>query len=91
MKKVLSVFVAFVFIFMVAAPAFALPAPVEKLTSGVVKIIKSPLAIYDHTKTEMSEHTSTTIGFTKGLVESPFFMLKDIGGGLMDIITFPMK
>lgn len=90
MRKVFSLFLATALVFMVTAPAFALPAPVEKLSSGVVKIVKSPLAIFDHTKTEMKGHTSKTIGFTKGLIESPFFMLKDIGGGLMDIITFPM-
>ncbi|MBP9854023.1 MAG: hypothetical protein KBD53_04050 [Candidatus Omnitrophica bacterium] len=91
MKRALSVLITFVFVCMVAAPAFALPAPVEKLKSGVVKVVKSPLNIYNHTKTEMDENATKPVGFTKGLIESPFFMIKDVGGGLTDIITFPVE
>lgn len=90
MKKTMSLIVAVALMFVFAAPAMAMSGPMEKLTSGVVKIVKSPLIIFSHTKTEMDSHLSTPVGFTKGLVESPFYMLKDIGGGLIDILTFPM-
>ncbi len=90
MKKAMSLIVALALTFVVVAPAMAMTGPLEKLTSGVVKIVKSPLIIFSHTKSEMDGHLSTPVGFTKGLVESPFYMLKDIGGGLVDILTFPL-
>ena len=90
MKKTLSLILALALVCVMSAPAMAMTGPLEKLTSGVVKIVKSPLVIFSHTKTEMDSHVSTPVGFTKGLVESPFYMLKDIGGGLLDILTFPL-
>ncbi|MCA9395476.1 MAG: hypothetical protein KC900_14840 [Candidatus Omnitrophica bacterium] len=90
MKKAVTLMLALAMMFITAGPAMAMYGPVEKLTSGVVKIVKSPLIIFSHTKSEMDDHLSTPVGFTKGLVESPFYMLKDIGGGLVDILTFPL-
>ena len=90
MRKTFCLIMVLALTFVFTAPAMAMSGPVEKLTSGVMKIVKSPLHIFSHTKTEMDSHLSTPVGFTKGLVESPFYMLKDIGGGLIDILTFPM-
>lgn len=91
MRKTMSLMMVMALMLVFTAPAMAMSGPVEKLTSGVMKIVKSPLIIFSHTKTEMDGHLSTPVGFTKGLVESPFYMLKDIGGGLVDILTFPME
>jgi len=76
----------------IAAPVFAvdLPKPVDKFTRGTMEIIKSPLVIIDHTKGEMENHDNVVFGFVKGLVESPFHLIKKAGGGLFTVLTFPI-
>ena len=85
--------VAFAFVGSLASVAFAtdLPKPVEKFTKGAVDVFKSPLIIYDHTKLRYDGKDAKPIGLVKGLVESPFHMLKKAGGGAIDMATFPVE
>ncbi|MCA9407774.1 MAG: hypothetical protein H6755_05330 [Candidatus Omnitrophica bacterium] len=92
MKKALVLFIVLALIGM-AAPVFAgdMPAPIDKLTGGFVEIIKSPLALYEHPKSEMEGHDHMAIGLVKGLVEAPFHFVKRAGGGVLDVVTFPIE
>ena len=93
MKKALLTVVAFAFVASLASVAFAadLPKPVEKFSKGAVDVVKSPLTIYDHTKFRFDGTDNKPVGLVKGLVESPFHMLKKAGGGAIDMATFPIE
>jgi hypothetical protein len=93
MKKVLCLAVVFTFVMSTAAPLYAadLPKPVDKLAKGTMDIVKSPLALYDHTKSEIDGADHKLLGFFKGAVTSPFHMVKKAGGGVMDVATFPIE
>ena len=90
MKKALCLAIAFAFVMSMAAAVYAadLPKPIDKLTKGTVEVVKSPLAIYDHTKKEMDHADFKPLGLFKGLVESPFHVIKRAGGGIIDVATF---
>lgn len=88
MKKVLCLGIAFAFVLTLSVPAYA---GVDKLKDGFVKVVKSPMQLIERPKMGMDEMDSRPVGFLKGLVESPFYMLKDIGGGLIDVVTFPFE
>jgi len=92
MKKVLLIAIAFAFVLTMVMPIYAadLPKPIDKLTKGTVEIVKSPLAIYDHTKKAMDDSDFKPLGLFKGLVESPFYVVKRAGNGILDVITFPV-
>ena len=93
MKKALSLFAALAFIFTMAAPVYAtdLPAPVEKLADGTMDIVSSPLEIINHTKSEMDSADNMPFGLLKGLIESPFYVVKKAGSGVVSILTFPIE
>ena len=93
MKKALLLLVAFTFVacFVTVASATDLPKPVEKLAKGAVDVVKSPLTIYDHTKSEYDKSDIKPLGFIKGLTESPFHFVKKAGGGVIDMATFPIE
>ncbi len=92
MKKVLSLAVVVAFVsFCIPAMAADLPKPVEKLKGGTIEVIKSPIVIYDHTKSEMDKASFKPFGLLKGLVESPFHVVKKAGSGALDIATFPIE
>jgi hypothetical protein len=93
MKKLLCLAVVFAFVMSAAAPLYAadLPKPVDKLAKGTMDIVKSPLALYDHTKSEIDGADHKLLGFLKGAVTSPFHMVKKAGGGVMDVATFPIE
>ena len=94
MKKIVVLAVILTFVVLFAAPLFAaeLPRPLDKLGHGLVDIVTSPLEIYHHTfdKVNSDEHHKV-FGFFKGLVESPFYMIKKLGGGVVDVLTFPIE
>ena len=93
MRKVLFVAIAFAFILSVAGSVYAadfIVKPVEKLANGTVEVIKSPLALYDVTKDEMDGHDYKSMGLLKGLIVSPFHVVKRAGEGVIDIATFPI-
>lgn len=92
MRKTLILMVAFTFILGVAAPVFAdLHGSVDKLTNGTMKIVKSPLAIYNHTKGEIDGADYKAIGLFKGLLASPFHFVAEAGKGVLDVATFPIE
>ena len=76
-----------------ASPVLAgnMPYPIENLSNGAVEIVKSPIEIYDHTKGEMDHANFIAFGLVKGLVESPFYVTKKLGHGVLDIATFLVK
>ncbi len=93
MKKTLFVLIAIVFSFCFIVPAMAadLSQPIEKLSDGTMEIIKSPLEIYDHTKTTMDDCDVKVVGFFKGLIQSPFHVVMKAGHGAVDVLTFPVE
>lgn len=73
--------------------AFSAPVgaePIEKLKSGLTDIVKSPLEIVDHVKMETKD-TFLPFGFVGGLLKGTFYMGKKIVGGVVDVVTFPIK
>jgi hypothetical protein len=93
MRTVFLLALAFVFVMSMAVPLYAadLHKSVDKFADGTVEILKSPLVLYDHTKSTMDEAKHKPIGLMKGLLESPFHMVKKAGGGILDIATFPVE
>ena len=93
MKKSLFLVMAFVFVSSLAASSYAadLPKPVDKFAKGMVEIVKSPAVLYDHTKLEMDKSSYKPLGFFKGIVESPFHLVKKAGGGAIDVVTCPIE
>ena len=93
MKKLTCLLLALAFAFTVVGPALAgdLPRPVDKLTKGAVEVIKSPTEFYSHTMGEMDSAEHKPLGLIKGLLESPFHVVKKAGAGVIDIATFPVE
>ncbi len=92
MRKLLILMVAFTFVAAVVAPAFAdFHGSMNKLTNGTVEIVKSPLAFYDHTKSEMDGANYKIVGLFKGLLISPFHVVAQAGKGVLDVATFPIE
>jgi len=93
MKRILCLLVVSAFLAMSASIVWAgdLPKPVEKFTKGAVEVIKSPITIYDHTKSEYDKSDIKPLGFFKGLIESPFSLVQKAGAGALDMATFPVE
>ena len=93
MKRLLILTLAFAFIMglAVSVQAYDLAKPIDKLSKGTVEVVKSPLVLYDHTKSEMDSHDNKIVGLFKGLLESPFHVVKKAGSGALDIATFPVE
>ena len=93
MKRTLILTLAFAFIMGLAASvqAYDLAKPIDKFSKGAVEVVKSPIVLYDHTKSEMDSYDNKIVGLLKGLFESPFHMVKKAGNGALDIATFPVE
>lgn len=93
MKRMLLLGLVFAFVISFTSTAYAidLPHSIDKLSKGTIEVVKSPLVIVDHTKGEMDKSDTKTFGLIKGLIESPFHVVKKAGGGVLDIVTFPLK
>ena len=93
MKRLISLFVVITFVMSIAAPVFAadLPKPVDKLVKGTTEVVTSPKAALDHTKASIDSADYMAIGLFKGLLESPFHVVKKAGHGAIDIATFPIE
>lgn len=93
MKKLIALIIACAFACTVAGPALAadLPKPVHKFTEGAVEVLKSPTELYTHTKDTMDMSEHKPVGLLKGLLESPFYVVKKAGAGVIDIATFPVE
>lgn len=93
MKRVSLLALAFVFMVSMVCTVYAadMHKSVDKLANGVVEIMKSPLALHDHTKSEMDAADHKILGFMKGLLEAPFHMVRKAGDGLLDVVTFPIE
>lgn len=93
MKKVLITTMILSFVLSVSVPAFAgeLPQPIKKLINGTTEVLKSPLELFDHTKSEMDKSDQKIVGLFKGLLFSPFYVVKRAGHGIVDMVTFPIE
>ena len=93
MKKIMVLAVIMTFAILFAAPLYAaeLPRPLDKLGHGFVDILTSPLEIYHHTSSEVDHANTKAFGLLKGLLESPFYVIKKAGGGIVDVLTFPIE
>ncbi len=93
MKKVSLLAMAFVFMMSMTCTLYAadMHKSVDKLADGTMEMIKSPMVLYDHTKSEMDKADHKVLGFMKGLLEAPFHMVKKAGDGLLDVATFPIE
>ena len=92
MKKALLSLIAFIFLLNLPFSVYAaVPKQVDKLSKGAIEIVKSPLELYDHTKKDMDQSDHKLIGFFKGLVSSPFYLVKKAGHGALDVATFPIE
>ena len=93
MKKFIFLLTIFAFVFGMVMPVLAseLPRPVDKIVKGTTEILKSPVVLIDNTKKEMDKADYIGVGLFKGLLTSPFHMVKQAGGGVIDIATFPIE
>ena len=92
MKKIFLIALAFVFCMGMITPVYAADfhKSVDKFAEGAMEVMKSPLVLHDHTKSEMDSAEHKPVGFLKGLMEAPFHMVKKAGGGVLDMVTFPV-
>lgn len=92
MKKALFLTVALAFVMMAGSTyAAEMPRSVDKLVKGTTEVLISPMVFLDHTKAEIDKAEFKGVGLMKGLIESPFYVVKKAGGGLLKIVTFPIK
>lgn len=94
LKKTCLFVMAVVFMMSMTVPLYAsdyLHKSVDKLANGTMEVVKTPLMLYDHTKSEMDVSEHKPLGMLKGLLESPFHMVKKAGGGALDMATFPIE
>lgn len=93
MKKALVFFIAFAFIASLAGSVMAadLKKPVEKFVNGTMEVVKSPMQLVEHPKAEIDSAKHMPFGLLKGLIESPFHILKKAGHGAVDMATFPIE
>ena len=93
MKKVSLLALAFVFMMSMACTVYAadMHKAVDKLANGTMEMMKSPLVLHDHTKSEMDAADHKVLGLMKGLLEAPFHMVRKAGDGLLDVATFPIE
>ena len=90
MKRVIAFSVVFAFVLSFAAPVFALPKPVDKFKGGMEKIIKSPIELPKHTIDEVKSADFKPLGLISGLAKGTYYMVHDLGKGVLDVVTFPI-
>jgi len=93
MKRLSLLALAFVFMVSMTCTVFAadLHKSVDKLADGTMEMMKSPLVLHDHAKSEMDKADHKALGLMKGLLEAPFHMAKKAGDGLLKVATFPVE
>ena len=90
MKKLIALAMAFSFVLFLSSPLLALPAPVEKIKTGVVDIIKSPLEIGHHSMDEMKGASFKPFGLIGGMMKGTGYAVKKAVKGAIDVATFPL-
>ena len=63
----------------------------NKLFYGIVDIVTSPKEFFHYTHIQLSENKNFLFGLTKGLIVSPFYVIKKAGLGLVNALTFPVE
>ena len=94
MKRVIALSVLFMFVMSLAAPVFALPAPVEKFKGGIEGIVKSPLELPKSTINEVKNTKGLEykpLGFMAGLMKGTYNVAHDTVKGVLDVVTFAIK
>ena len=87
---ILTLTVAFVVAMSGAVFAYDLDKPIDKLSTGVVDVLHSPMLLIEH-PVESMENSDKPIGLFKGLIETPFKILTKAGHGVINIATFPVE
>ena len=91
MKKALKVFVISVFAVTFASTVNAMPKPVEKVKGWLEKIVKSPLQVPEHLKTEYESATFKPFGLFGGLIKGGSYMVIKGLEGTHDILMSPFE
>ena len=74
--------------------AFSAPVgaePIGKLKNGLTDIIRSPLEVVEYTKAETKDAKFLPFALVGGLLKGTFYMGKKVVGGVIDVVTFPIK
>ena len=80
-----------IFVVSLASSAFAMPKTLDKIKGGVEKIVKSPIEVPNHLKTEYNATEFKPFGFLGGLVKGSAYMVIKGVEGAVDIVTSPME
>ena len=95
MKKVLTMLVVSVFMFVSIAPAFAASNPGEKLSRGVANVFSSVLEIPKQIDVEWKaaakNKSNVGAGIVAGSLKGLAYMVGRLGSGVWDVISFPFK
>jgi hypothetical protein len=91
MKKLTSLALAVAFAVVMATPVFAadLSKSFDKFVGGTIDVLHSPVELITHPVDGAKD--GHIMGFTKGLIKAPFYMLKKGGHGIVDMVTFPIE
>lgn len=92
MKKVLSIMIMAALVACTAVPAYA--GAGEKAKEGFKKFITSPKNIPDSISEEVDAQeglAGKSLGALGGTAKGLFYMLKDMGIGLYEVVTFPIN
>lgn len=91
MRTILTTLVALAFVLSLATPIWALAQPIEKLKNGATEIIKSPIDFGINLKDTVMEHYTHPLRLLIGVVEAAGGMIKQVGYGAIDVVTFPVN
>jgi len=86
MKRIVSLLLIGMLLFVMTAPAYA--DGESKLKSGVKQIFTSPKIAYETIVEEKDASEFKPFGILGGICKGTFYMLKDAGQGLINVLTF---
>ena len=89
MKKFLVIILSIMFVASFSSLAQA-NEMMDRVGHGLEKVVKSPVHFFTSPRDGMDMADNKVVGFTKGLVKSPFMFLEDLGDGLFEVVTFPI-
>ena len=90
MKRLIALAMIFAFVVCFTTPVLALPEPVTTLKDNLVDIVKAPLEIPNHAKTEMDAATFKPFGLMGGILKGTVYSVKKLVTGVVNIIAIPV-
>lgn len=88
MKRTVSILTALVVFVALSVPCFANTS--DRFQGGLKRVVTSPFQVSDNVRTEGSNAKFLPFGLTGGFLKGCFYMVKEIVGGTMDIVTSPI-